>query len=122
LAIGRVSSIAATSVEAASKDLTVGHSQQLNGYRHRLPVADRRFLKLLDPSRLAGGKANGYSTLRAHVHAWHVDEVQRTGGMLLIMALDRLLQLCQRAHAGLSFELLLAFPAGKQEFAFHVGG
>ena len=38
--------------------------------------------------------------------------------MRLIVALDRFLQFCQRAHAGFVRQLLLAFPARQQKVAF----
>jgi hypothetical protein len=71
--------------------------------------------------RLLASETDRNGSLGAHIHARYADQVQRSLGMGLIAALDRFLQLCQRAHAGLSLQLLLALAAGQQKLTFPSG-
>jgi len=69
-------------------------------------------------ARITRRAANRHSSLRAQIHAWNVDHMQRSFRVLFVQALDGLLQLRKIAKIAISFELLLTFSAGKDEFAF----
>ena len=61
--------------------------------------------------------ADSYPILRAQIHAWHVDDVKRMLGILLVVPLNGPLQLCQSAQFRVALQLLLAFAAGENELA-----
>jgi hypothetical protein len=62
--------------------------------------------------------ADRHATLRAKIHARHVEKVKHLFRVFLVVPLDRLLQLCERCQLGIAFQLLLAFAAGEDELAF----
>jgi hypothetical protein len=62
--------------------------------------------------------ADRHPALRAQIHAWQIQHVERLRGMILVVPFDRLFKLRQRPQFVVAFKFLLALAAGENDLAF----